>query len=98
MADVTAAKRREAELRLAKESISRALPALFQTSQSTVATIGDLHLFEVATGRELPDRIPRVNGGTVSPRWIEAAELATGFFSGTLRGFRSRGFSLTKLV
>ncbi|MBI5069818.1 MAG: S9 family peptidase [Deltaproteobacteria bacterium] len=25
---------------------------------------GDLHLFEVATGKELPDRIPRVNGGT----------------------------------
>jgi prolyl oligopeptidase len=25
---------------------------------------GTLHVFEVATGKELPDRIPRVNGGT----------------------------------
>jgi zinc protease len=35
------------ELALAKESISRSLPALFETTQSTVGTIGGLFLYEL---------------------------------------------------
>ena len=35
------------ELTLAKESIARSLPAYFQTTQSTVATIGNLFLYDL---------------------------------------------------
>jgi zinc protease len=37
----------EDELSLAKESVSRSLPALFETTNSTVGTIGQLYLFEL---------------------------------------------------
>ena len=36
--------------------------------------LGDLHVFEAATGRELPDRIPRVNGGTAGGSVAWSAE------------------------
>ena len=35
------------ELKLAKQSISRSLPAYFETTQSTVATVGDLYLYDL---------------------------------------------------
>src|SRR5262249_43174005 len=35
------------ELALAKDSVSRSLPALFQTTDDTVGTIGQLYLFEL---------------------------------------------------
>jgi len=37
----------EDELRLAKDSITRSLPALFETTQSTVGTLGSLFLYEL---------------------------------------------------
>ena len=47
------------ELHLAKESISRSLPALFETSESTVATIGTLFLFDLPPDyyQGLPSRL-----------------------------------------
>jgi len=57
----------EEELRLAKESISRSLPAYFQTTQSTVATIGDLYLFDLPPDyyQELPKRIEAMSATDV---------------------------------
>jgi zinc protease len=57
----------EEELRLAKESIARSLPALFQTSQSTAATIGDLYLFDLPPDyyQELPKRIEAMSAADV---------------------------------
>jgi zinc protease len=57
----------EEELRLAKESISRSLPAYFQTTQSTVATIGDLYLFDLPPDyyQELPKRIEAMSAADV---------------------------------
>ncbi len=40
---------------------------------------GSVHVFEVATGRELPDAIPRVNGGTAGGSLAWNAD-ASGFF------------------
>jgi zinc protease len=55
------------ELRLAKESISRSLPAYFQTTSSTVATIGDLYLFDLPPDyyQELPKRIEAMSAADV---------------------------------
>ena len=55
------------ELRLAKESISRSLPAYFQTTSSTVATIGDLYLFDLPPDyyQELPKRIEAMSASDV---------------------------------
>jgi zinc protease len=49
----------EDELSLAKESVSRSLPALFETTNSTVGTIGQLYLFELPADyySGLPGRI-----------------------------------------
>ncbi len=57
----------EQELQLAKESISRSLPAYFQTTQSTAATIGDLYLFDLPPDyyQELPKRIEAMNASDV---------------------------------
>jgi zinc protease len=57
----------EEELRLAKESISRSLPAYFQTPSSTVATIGDLYLFDLPPDyyQELPKRIEAMSATDV---------------------------------
>ncbi len=55
------------ELRLAKESISRSLPAYFQTSQSTAGTFGNLYLFDLPPDyyQELPKRIDAMTGNEV---------------------------------
>jgi zinc protease len=47
------------ELRLAKDSIVRALPAMFETTESTVSTLGTLFLHELPLDffERLPDRI-----------------------------------------
>ncbi|MEP7027391.1 MAG: pitrilysin family protein, partial [Candidatus Eisenbacteria bacterium] len=55
------------ELDLAKDSVSRSLPALFETSNSTVGTIGNLYLFELPPDyyAGLPARIANLSAGDV---------------------------------
>jgi zinc protease len=55
------------ELSLAKESVSRSLPALFETSGSTVGTIGNLYLFELPPDyySGLPARIANLSQSDV---------------------------------
>ena len=55
------------ELKLAKESITRSLPALFETSESTVSTIGSLFLFDLPPDyyQGLPARIESMTAGEV---------------------------------
>src|SRR6185503_11815538 len=55
------------ELKLAKESISRSLPALFETSMSTVATIGNLYLYDLPPDyyEGLPARIDALTAAEV---------------------------------
>jgi zinc protease len=55
------------ELSLAKESVSRSLPALFETSNSTVGTIGNLYLFELPPDyyAGLPSRIANLSADEV---------------------------------
>jgi zinc protease len=55
------------ELHLAKESVSRSLPALFQTTNSTVGTIGGLYLNELPADyySGLPARIATMNEADV---------------------------------
>jgi zinc protease len=57
----------EKELALAKDSVSRSLPALFQTTDDTVGTIGQLYLFELAPDyyASLPARIQGMTAGDV---------------------------------
>ena len=57
----------EEELRLAKESIARSLPAYFQTTSSTVATVGDLYLYDLPPDyyQELPKRITAMSASDV---------------------------------
>src|SRR5438552_17356879 len=60
------------ELKLAKESISRSLPAQFMTSQSTAGTIGGLFLYDLPPDyyQELPERIEDMTAAQV----LEAAK------------------------
>jgi zinc protease len=53
------------ELKLAKESIARSLPALFETSESTAGTVANLFLFDQAPDyyQSLPERL---NGMTAA--------------------------------
>ena len=55
------------ELDLAKDSVSRSLPALFETSNSTVGTIGQLYLFELPPDyyAGLPSRIANLSAADV---------------------------------
>ncbi|HEY3216488.1 MAG TPA: pitrilysin family protein [Candidatus Eisenbacteria bacterium] len=55
------------ELQLAKESISRSLPALFETSQSTAGTIADLYMLDLPPDyyQELPTRINAMTAAEV---------------------------------
>jgi zinc protease len=55
------------ELSLAKESVSRSLPALFETTNSTVGTIGQLYLFELPADyySGLPGRIASMTAADV---------------------------------
>ncbi len=55
------------ELDLAKDSVSRSLPALFETSNSTVGTIGNLYLFELPPDyyAGLPSRIAGLSAAEV---------------------------------
>jgi len=55
------------ELNLAKDSVSRSLPALFETSNSTVGTIGQLYLFELPPDyyAGLPARIANLSAADV---------------------------------
>jgi len=55
------------ELDLAKDSVSRSLPALFETSNSTVGTIGNLYLFELPPDyyAGLPARIANLSSSDV---------------------------------
>ncbi len=55
------------ELHLAKESLSRSLPALFETSESTVATIGTLFLFDLPADyySGLPSRLEGMTAADV---------------------------------
>jgi len=57
----------EEELNLAKESVSRSLPALFETTNSTVGTVGQLYLFELPPDyyEGLPGRIANVKATDV---------------------------------
>jgi zinc protease len=57
----------EEELKLAKESIARSLPALFETTQSTVGTIGQLYLYELPPDyyEALPKRLDAITGDEV---------------------------------
>ncbi len=57
----------ETELNLAKESVSRSLPALFETTNSTVGTVGQLYLFELSPDyySGLPARIANVSAAEV---------------------------------
>ena len=56
------------ELQLAKESLARSLPALFETSASTVATMGNLYLFDLPPDyyERLPARIGALTSTDVS--------------------------------
>jgi len=55
------------ELKLAKESISRSLPALFETTQSTVGTIGGLFMYELPADyyEQLPARLDALTAAEV---------------------------------
>ena len=55
------------ELKLAKESISRSLPAQFMTSQSTAGTIGSLFLYDLPPDyyQNLPKRIEDMSAADV---------------------------------
>jgi zinc protease len=57
----------EKELNLAKESVSRSLPALFETTNSTVGTMGQLYLFELSPDyySGLPARIANLSAAEV---------------------------------
>ena len=57
----------EDELKLAKESIARSLPAYFETTSSTVATIANLHLFDLPPDyyQGLPARIDAMSADEV---------------------------------
>jgi zinc protease len=57
----------EKELGLAKESVSRSLPALFETTNSTVGTMGQLYLFELSPDyyAGLPARISNLSADEV---------------------------------
>jgi zinc protease len=57
----------EKELALAKDSVSRSLPALFQTTDDTVGTIGELYLFELPPDyyASLPARIQGMTASEV---------------------------------
>src|SRR5258708_7344595 len=57
----------EKELALAKDSVSGWLPALFQTTDDTVGTIGELYLFELPPDyyASLPARIQGMTAGEV---------------------------------
>jgi zinc protease len=63
-----------AELHLAKESIARSLPAMFETTRSAVGTIGGLHLFDLPADfyAGLPSRIASLTEADV-------LEVARGF-------------------
>jgi zinc protease len=55
------------ELQLAKESIARSLPALFETTESMVATIGQLYLYELPPDyyQGLPARLAAITESDV---------------------------------
>jgi zinc protease len=55
------------ELQLAKESISRSLPALFETTENMVATIGQLYLYELPPDyyQGLPQRLSAISASDV---------------------------------
>ena len=55
------------ELALAKESISRSLPALFETSQRTVETVGELYVYDLPANyyEGLPARIGALTAAEV---------------------------------
>jgi len=55
------------ELTLAKESISRSLPALFETTSSTVGTVADLYLYDQPPDyyEGLPGRLSGMTGAEV---------------------------------
>jgi zinc protease len=55
------------EMKLAKESISRSLPALFETTGSTVGTIGTLYLFDLPPDyyQNLPERLESMSAQDV---------------------------------
>ena len=69
-----------AELELAKESISRSLPSLFETTETTVATIGTLFLFDLPPDyyEGLPARLSAVSAADVlevSRRHFQAQQM-----------------------
>ena len=55
------------ELAMAKESIARSLPALFETTRSAVSTVGQLFLFELPPDHYagLPGRLASMTGAEV---------------------------------
>jgi zinc protease len=55
------------ELELAKESISRSLPALFETSRRTVGTVGELYVYDLPADyyEGLPARIDALTAAEV---------------------------------
>jgi zinc protease len=55
------------ELELAKASISRSLPALFETSQRTVETVGELYVYDLPANyyEGLPTRIGALTAAEV---------------------------------
>ena len=55
------------ELKLAKESISRTLPAYFQNTSSTAGTVGDLYLYDLPPDyyQGLPQRIDAMTADQV---------------------------------
>ena len=55
------------ELKLAKESIARSLPALFETSESTAGTVANLFLFDQAPDyyQSLPERLAGMTAAEV---------------------------------
>jgi len=57
----------EDELNLAKESLARSLPALFETTESTVQTIGSLYLFDLPPDyyQGLPARLDAMTSAEV---------------------------------
>jgi zinc protease len=68
------------ELELAKESISRSLPALFETTESTVATVGNLFLYDLKPDyyESLPARLDALTAAEVfeaTKRHLKPAEM-----------------------
>jgi zinc protease len=55
------------ELKMAKESISRSLPALFETTESTVGTVGGLYMYDLAPDyyEGLPARLDKLTTSEV---------------------------------